>query len=158
MNQHWYQTPNYPALHSTRSPGNLEITPVSFPSHICCQGAPNADVLDLHRNGFFFFNYYFLRLLFFSHILLSLHLNRSLPSLPFPQVSSLHFPFPPNSPHFASPQKRAALPGTSTKYSITSYNKTRHIFSRQSWVRQPSRRKRVPEAGKRVRDSTCSYC
>lgn len=76
---------------------------------------------------------------------------------------SLPSPSPPTSlpPLEASPspppQKRAGLPGTSTKYGITSYSKTRHTFSHQGWTRPPSRRNRVPKAG-RVKDSPCSYC
>jgi hypothetical protein len=33
------------------------------------------------------------------------------------------------------------------------YNKTRHKHSYQGWMRQASRGKRVPRAGKRVRDA-----
>lgn len=43
--------------------------------------------------------------------------------LPFP---SLTFPLPHIHLTSASPQKRTGLPGTSTKHSKTSYNKTRH--------------------------------
>ena len=47
-------------------------------------------------------------------------LQVSLPNLPFPLAPFSHFTFP---------QKRTGLPGTSTKYGITSHNKARHIFS-----------------------------
>lgn len=45
-------------------------------------------------------------------------------------------------------EKSRPFPGTLAKYGITSYNKTRHIFSKQSWMRQPSRNKRVPKEAK----------
>lgn len=79
--------------------------------------------------------------LLFSHILYS--------DCRFP-ISSLTSPPspPPGSMPFTSPQKRVGLSGTSSKYGITNYNRTRHIFSGQGWMRQPSRRKRVPETGK----------
>jgi hypothetical protein len=50
---------------------------------------------------------------------------------------------PPPTP-FTYPQKRAELSGSSTKYGIISYNKTVNIFSYPVWMRQPSKRKRVP--------------
>lgn len=42
-------------------------------------------------------------------------------------------------PSFPSSESPLPLPpGTSTKHSVTSYNKIRHITSHQSWMRQPS--------------------
>lgn len=53
--------------------------------------------------------------------------------------------------HWKSPlQKRAGLPGISTKSCPTEYSKTRHKPHNKSGE-VPSRRKRVPKAGKRVR-------
>ena len=43
--------------------------------------------------------------------------------------------------------RRAGLPGISTKHCRASYNKTGHLPSYQGWMRQPSRRKRIPKAG-----------
>lgn len=85
----------------------------------------------------FFLSFFKINLFF---ILLSqLHFNSS--SLSFP----LHVVFLPLSstvdPLPCLPSEKA---GTSTKQVITSYSKTRHILSYQSWTRQPSRRKRVP--------------
>ena len=50
-------------------------------------------------------------------------------------------------------QKKAGLPGILTKHNITRYNKTRNKLSYQSWTRQPSRKKWVPRAVKRVKDT-----
>lgn len=55
------------------------------------------------------------------------------PSLP---PVSPFIPPPPDPPCSVSSQERAALPGTSTKQGITSYNKTRHITSRQDGATQ----------------------
>ena len=46
----------------------------------------------------------------------------------------------------------------SNKYDISSCNKNRHFPSCEGWMRQPSRRKRIPKAGKRVRDNGHSHC
>lgn len=83
--------------------------------------------------------------LLFSHMF---HPSCSFPSLPSLGLST------PTSPQF-SPlhQKRAGLPGTPSKHSVTSYNKTRHIFSHRGWAMQSNRRKRVLQVGKRLRDS-----
>lgn len=75
------------------------------------------------------------------------------PLPPLPPVSPLCLCSSPDPPPPTSSQKRAALPGTSNRYSIGSYGKTRHISSHRSWWRQHSRKKRVPWVGKRVRDS-----
>lgn len=40
-----------------------------------------------------------------------------------------------------------------TTLGITGYNKTRYTPSHQCWTRLPNRRKKVPKAGNRVRDS-----
>lgn len=50
--------------------------------------------------------------------------------------------------------KRAGFPVITTKDYITSYNKTRHKPSYQVWIRQSSRRKRFPRAGKSQRKPT----
>jgi hypothetical protein len=71
-----------------------------------------------------------------------------------------NLPSPPTStsllPHIhcssVSLQKRAGLPGISTEHGIPRCNKTRHKLSHEGW-RQPCRRKRVPGAGTRVRDT-----
>jgi hypothetical protein len=57
---------------------------------------------------------------------------------------------------FVSLQKEAGLLGISTKHGITNYGKPRHIPSYQGWIRQPTRRKRIPKAGKRIRDRSWS--
>ena len=41
----------------------------------------------------------------------------------------------------------------SAEHDITKYNKPRSKPPHQGWARQPSRRKRVPRAGRRVRDT-----
>lgn len=85
--------------------------------------------------------------LFFSHIFHSL--------LWFPLPPLVSPPPPPlDPPLFTSPQKRAGLSRTPIKYGLTSYNnKTRPVFPHQGWTRQPSRRNRVPKAGRRIRES-----
>lgn len=71
--------------------------------------------------------------------------------IPFPYSVST----PPPSPIFIpSHQKSAGVLGTSTKHGIWSHNKTRHIRSFQGRMREPSRRKRVPSVGKRIRDTS----
>ena len=49
-------------------------------------------------------------------------------------------------------QKRAGLPGISTKHGIPSYNKIRHFPSYWAWTRQPRMRNRS-QSRQRVRDS-----
>ena len=68
-------------------------------------------------------------------------------------LSSLPQIHPPTS---ISLKKRAGLLGISTEYDITRYDKTGHKLPYCSWMRQSSKRKRVPSAGKskRVRDPT----
>lgn len=51
------------------------------------------------------------------------------------------------------PQKRAGLPGISTKHDITSYKKNTQEPSYQAWAKQPSRTKMVLRVDKRVRDA-----
>lgn len=51
-------------------------------------------------------------------------------------------------------QKRAGLPGMSTKHGLTEYSKTQHKHSYQDWTRLPGSRKRVPSAGKSQRGLT----
>lgn len=77
------------------------------------------------------------------HLLILLPTAASLPPL-FPVFS---FPFP------ISPQKSTGLPEISTGQDITRCNNTRHKSSYKGWVKQPSRKKRVPSTCKRVRDS-----
>lgn len=71
---------------------------------------------------------------------------------------------PPSPPHLPSPpgpfpfpivslQKRAGIPGISIKHGITILNKSRHKPSFQGLMKQPSRRKGVTRAGKRVSDN-----
>lgn len=55
-------------------------------------------------------------------------------------------------------QKTAGLSWTSTKHVTTKHSKTCHKSSHQVWVRQPSRKKRVPRAGKSVRDTLNTHC
>jgi hypothetical protein len=71
---------------------------------------------------------------------------RTNPTSPLPEISSLSSPF--------SHQKRAGLPVISNKHSVTRCSKTRHRPSHQGWTRPHSRRKRVPQAGSRVRDNS----
>ena len=88
----------------------------------------------------------------FSHILhpdLSFPFSKSL--LPTSTLPKIHC-------SSLSLQKRAGLPGISTEHGITGYNNTRHNPSYQVWTKQINRRKGVPRAGKRVRDSPCSHC
>ena len=52
-------------------------------------------------------------------------------------------------------QKRADLPGISSRHDITSYNTTRHKpHFKQDQMRQPTRRKRVLRASKGVREKS----
>ena len=59
------------------------------------------------------------------------------PTLPLLMDTTRSFP----KIHPTSPQKITGHPGTSTKCSIASYNKTRHITSHQGCSWKPSRRK-----------------
>lgn len=76
-----------------------------------------------------------------------MHANCNLPNSLFPVIplslrsSVLLFPL----------KRRAGLPGISTKCGITRCNETRYK-SIKNWMRQYSRRKIVPQTGKRVRD------
>jgi hypothetical protein len=76
-------------------------------------------------------------------------------------MSRLQFPLPPLLPvppssltcpqilsSSISLQKRA---GSSTKHGLASYSMTRHKPLFQGWKRQPSKRRRVPRAGKSQR-------
>lgn len=80
---------------------------------------------------------FFSFLKYFSH---TIH-----PSLLFSQYTCLTSQSPPD-PFLISLQKRAALPGMSTKQGISSY-KSKNLSSFQSWKRQPSRRKRFSKTG-----------
>lgn len=86
--------------------------------------------------------------LFFSHILtavscLSSPSSPSLTHLPLPQIYSSSI---------SLQEKKAGIPGISTKHGITNCNKTRHISSYQCWTRKSSRM--VTKVGKKkVRDS-----
>lgn len=87
-------------------------------------------------------------------------------SLPTTSLS----PVPPYPPSSTSSQKRAGLPGTSTKFSRGTklklhkqqQRKNRHIpspdISRQGWTWQHGRNKRCSEAVKRVRGCLWSHC
>ena len=80
--------------------------------------------------------------------------------LPFPAilpVTPTYLPAPQDSHFLISLQKRAGLPGISTKH-VKSYNKTRHIAYYQGWSKQPRRRKTVRKVSIRVKDSSCSHC
>lgn len=99
------------------------------------------------RNNDMYVTYHFKN--YSSHIL---HPNLSSP----PPVCPL--PLPQTHAPSVSPEKRAGLSGTLTKYDIASYNKTRHKPSHQGWARQPGKRKRVPWLGKRVIDHPQSHC
>ena len=70
-------------------------------------------------------------LIIFSFLFIISHILHTDCSFP-PSPASVFLPFP------LSPRS-TSLHLISTKYSITSYNKTRHIFSHQGWVREPSR-------------------
>lgn len=71
------------------------------------------------------------------------------PFSPLLQSLSLpHLTSPPDPLSSVSPQTRAGLPRTSAKHRITSSKKTRHKPSHQDGAREPSRKKREPQAGK----------
>lgn len=87
----------------------------------------------------------FSNFLFFSH---TLHRDQNFPTrFFFPHPSPLPEIYPLCS------QKRAGLPGTSTKHDIICYNNTRHKPLHEDWTRWPSRKKRIPQVDKRVRDT-----
>jgi hypothetical protein len=93
----------------------------------------------------------------FIHYILTEDFPSSTPFSPF--SPSLPLPHPPLSGflclHFSS--NRATLPEISTEPGITSKNKTRNNLSHQGYIRQPSRRKGISRAGKRVIDIlTCT--
>lgn len=89
---------------------------------------------QLNERVFFLFHYFWLYYSLICYIL-------TVASLPLPSTSW---------------QVRAGLRGPSTKYGITSHCKTRHRGSHWGWMRQLSKRKRVPKTGRRVRDCPCS--
>lgn len=76
--------------------------------------------------------------LFFSHI--------SCPDCSFLSISPLTLSPPsllsPDSLPLPLPSEKSSLPGTSTKHTLTSYSRTRHMFSHHGWTRKPNRRKR----------------
>jgi hypothetical protein len=109
-------------------------------------------ILDSRVYVLFYFFFKFLK--FFSHIL---YPNDSFPSCPCSQSSSpTHAPplFPRSTP---SPSLREEQTSLRHQPNISNI-KTRQIPSHQGWMRQPNRRKRIPQVGKRVRDSSCSHC
>ncbi|KAM7331012.1 hypothetical protein ACRRTK_010201 [Alexandromys fortis] len=53
-------------------------------------------------------------------------------------------------------QKRANLQERTSKNGKTKYNTTSPKSSHRSWMRQPSRKKRVPRGGKRVKETSAS--
>lgn len=69
--------------------------------------------------------YFYLFLFFLLHYI-------STAVSPLPTQSNLSPPIHPAAPPL---MKNRGLPGISTKGSKTSYNKTRYIFSHQSWLR-----------------------
>lgn len=98
-------------------------------------------ILPLATQQFLFLNLYFS---------LEIHPDCSLPS----PYSSQRPIFPLSQIHSSvSLKKRAGLPRIATKHSITRSNKSAHKPSYQEKAKQPSRRKWVPKAGKRLRDS-----
>lgn len=50
-------------------------------------------------------------------------------------------------------QKRGELSGTSTEYGMTKCSKTGHYPSYQTWMRQSSKRKKVPQEGETIRQT-----
>lgn len=70
-----------------------------------------------------------------------------------PQVFIPISSFPASHLPSASHQKRADLPGMSTKHNTTSYNKPRLIALHQGWTKKSKRMKRVPQVGKSLRQS-----
>lgn len=82
----------------------------------------------------------------------------SLPLLPqvFLPTSPLSFPDPP-SPALHLLRRQQVSQGHQPSRGITGYDKTRHIFSHQGWTQQPNRR-RVPKAGKTIRDANWFRC
>ena len=93
-----------------------------------------------HTDSFLFY-------LFFSH--------KHIPTTIFPHSSQHPLPSIADALFCFSSEKKANFPVMSTGHSVTRCNKTRHKPSYQGWTRQPSRRKRVPRVGKKVRD-TCT--
>lgn len=57
-----------------------------------------------------------------------------------------------STPHLYLPSEKIRPLWTPRKYGITTYNKTRHIFSHQGWIRQLRRRKRVSKTDQGVED------
>lgn len=74
-------------------------------------------------------------------------------SLLLPDPHTHSSPLPQIHSSSVSLQKIVSAPGLSTEHCITSYSKTKYKSSYQSGARQTSRRKRVPRAGIRVRDT-----
>jgi hypothetical protein len=107
-------------------------------------GAGDRTFLSLGFQLNIFYCYLFVcQSLFFSFLKYFSHTIH--PSLLFSQYTCLTSQSPPD-PFLISLQKRAALPGMSTKQGISSY-KSKNLSSFQSWKRQPSRRKRFSKTG-----------
>lgn len=70
----------------------------------------------------------------------------------FPPPPLLSSPITSPHPWFHSLQKRADFQETITKHKIK-YNKTSQKPSHQDWIRRSKRRKKVPKARKRVKDT-----
>lgn len=84
----------------------------------------------------------------------------------FSIICSIPFPLPPLLPSLPAPTPpfpqilpcSTSLLGTSTQHCTASHNKARNTPSHHDWTRQPSKRKSIPQAGERVRDSPHAYC
>lgn len=92
--------------------------------------------------------YYFFYIFCFKYILTTVSPPSKPPSLS--QISS-------SSSSSISPQKIADFPRISTEQDRTRYNQTRQKPSSKGWAKEPTRRKRVSKAGRRVRGNPNSH-
>lgn len=125
-------------INSPRTQGCITITHAMTCFHSNC-------TLPAPRDCFFFS-------LLFSQILLLTAILTPIPQslLPCPLFPKFISPPPPLR------KDEASLLGTSTKYGITRYKRTRHILPRLGCTRQPSKRKRSQQQAKESENSPCS--
>jgi hypothetical protein len=87
-----------------------------------------------------YYHHHFLLGAFFFSFLLTYSIQTAASSSSIPLS-----PTPPDPFLLLSIHQRAHLPGIATERGLTTYSKIRHKPSYQGWMRQPSRKKSVPE-------------
>ena len=73
-----------------------------------------------------------------------------------PSAPPTHLHLPSFLDLFSLLQRRACLQKTATKHDKRKYNKSRQKPSQRGWTRQTNEKRRVPKAGKRVKNTPAS--